>query len=457
MAYQNIVNVIVSLQTTASQRASFGTQLFIGTHAWFRERVRSYSSLTAAAEDFPSTSNEYKALSAVFAQSPQPQTVKVGRRAATTTLTPTGAVVGKTYSVKVEVNGGAFVTASYTVGGVDTQQTICTAIKTALEGNAPIAARITATVVGTGANAVLTIVAKTASDEYAISNLTELTASFAPTETAAQVKAAIDVVDNGYYFITASDHTEAFVLAMAIEAESAKKMYITSSQSETVLAAIASPATDTFGKLKELGYYNVATFYHQTADTTFPECAYIGKFSISAPGVVQWAIKSLAGVAPATALNGGTTAVPLSQTQINNLAARNSNTMITQRGLNVVIGGKVVAGEWIDVVISRDYIKDETEAALFDLMYNQPKIPFDNSGIASIQAACYGVWDRVVSKEGSPNILDSENPYSSNFPTAQEVSFADKANRVYKADATLYLSGAIYLTELTVNLTYYTE
>ena len=458
MAYQDIVNVNVSLQTTASSRAGFGTQLFIGAHAWFRERVRSYSSLTAAAQDLPTTSNEYKALQAVFAQSPQPQTVKIGRREATTTLTPTGAVDATTYSVRVEVNGGDFVVASYTATvPTDTQETIATALKAAIDGDVDVSAHVTTAVVGTGADAVLTIAATTSTDEYAVSALTELTTTFASTETAADVLAAIKLEDNGFYFVTAHDHTEAFILAMAAAIEAEKKLYFVSSSDENVLAALANPATDTFGKLYDSNYFRTVTLYHQNADTAFPECAFVGRFSPSDPGTVMWTIKTLSGVSKSTALNGGTTATPLSSTQKTNLGNRNANFIDNQRGVDIVYGGKTVGGEWCDIIRSRDYIEDQTEAALFNLKLNQPKIPFDDVGINQIKATVISVWDDLITSEGSPNILDSAKPYKLSFPRAADVSFADKQARTYTASATMYLAGAIFLTELNVDLTYLTE
>lgn len=458
MAYKDIVDVNVNLQTTAVKRAGFGTQLFVGAHAWFRERARSYSSLTAAATDIPTDSNEYKALEKVFAQNPQPQTVKIGRRESTVTLIPTGAVDSTTYSVKVEVNDGDFVVASYAATvPTDDEEAICTALKAAIDGDADVAAHVTTAVVGTGAAAVLTIVATApATDEYAVSSLTELTYTYATTEIAGDVLSAIEIYDDGFYFVTTHDHTETFVLAMAAAIETRKKLYFVSTQDELVLATLASPATDIFGKLFDLNYFRTITLYAQTADTTFPECAFVGRWSPSSPGTVLWAIKELSGVAAGTALNGGSTATLLSGTQKNNLVARSTNFIASDRGVSIVYGGKSVGGEWIDVLRSRDYIEDQTEAAIFNLKLNQPKVPFDDDGINLIKSVCTSTWDRFISTAGRPNILTNELPYITAFPAASEVSFADKQARTYNAAATLYLAGAIFLTTLDIDLTYLT-
>jgi len=455
MPYQDIATVNINLQTTSASQKGFGTQMFIGAHAWFRERARSYSSLTAAAVDIPTTAPEYKALEAAFAQPIQPTAVKIGRRESTTTITPVDAVDAKTYSVKVEVNDGDFVVASYTATvPTDTQEQICLGLKADIDGDADVLAHVTATVVGTGAAGVLTIVAKTATDEYAVSGLTEVTASFTTTETAAECIAAIEVQDDDFYFVTSSDHTETFVLAMAAAVEGRKKLYFVCVSEETALATIASPATDILGKLFDLNYLRTIGKYHQDADTKFPECAFVARWSPSTAGTVAWYAKTLAGVTAATSLNGGSTASPLTLTQKNNLIARNVNFVETTRGVTVLYGGKTIGGEWIDVVRSKDYIEDQTEVAIFNLKLNSPKVPYDADGIAALESVCTSTWNKFISVAGKPNILEAARPYEADFPPASSVSFADKTNRNYSATANLYLAGAIRLTTLTINLTY---
>ena len=455
MPYKDTSVVNINLQTASATQAGFGTQMFIGTHAWFRERSRSYSSLTAAASDMPTTSDEYKALSAAFAQPIKPTAVKVGRREAVTTITPDDAVNGKIYSVTVEVNNGASVAASYTATvPTDTQEDICTALKNAIDADANVVARVTTAVVGTGAAAVLTITQVSSTDEYAVSSLAGVTATFTTSENAATCLANIKAQDDDFFFVTSNDHTEAFVLAMAAAIEVEKKMYFVSSKDEAVLGTLAQPATDIFGKLTDLNYLNTATFYSQDADKSFPECAFVARWSTSTPGTVAWFSKTLAGVANATALNGGTTAVPISGTQKDNLVARNANFTEDNRGVSVVYGGKVAGDEWIDIIRSKFYIKDRTEVAIANLFLNSPKVTYDDAGTAGLESVCTSTWNRFISASGRPNILDAAQPYITDFPAAADVSSADKAARYYAASATLYLAGAIRNAELTINLTY---
>lgn len=457
MPYINPVISNVTKQTTGSVRQGFGTQMIIDAHAWYRERSRSYSSLVAAASDMPTSSNAYKALQSAFAQVPQPTAVKVGRRQATTTLTPLNVALDTVYTINVEVNEGDSVPVSYTAGGADTAEVVATAIKTAIDAVAAVAAHVTATVVGVGAAAVLTIVAKTAVDEYAISGLGNLGVAFSTTESAADVKAAIDLQDSDYYFITSTDHTEAFVLAMGAAAQADMKNYAVAVQSEACLATLASPATDILGKLKDLGYENVQGYYAQDADTTFPECAIVANWSTTKPGTEEWYDKDILGVPEATALNGGTTAVKLSQTQKDNLVARNAGFMTTFKGSKILAGGKAFSGEWIDVVRFGHFIKARTEEVVFTYKVNQSKVPHSRVGYVNIRAVLRQELDQHVNADGNPQGLDETLPYRFTYVPGANVTLADKIDRTYTEELTLYLAGAIKNATININLAYLTQ
>lgn len=82
MGVENIVNVTITRQGQSVSQAGFGTPLILGTNAAFAERSREYTSLTSVASDFADTTDEYKAAQAIFAQTPKPKKLRVGRKAA---------------------------------------------------------------------------------------------------------------------------------------------------------------------------------------------------------------------------------------------------------------------------------------------------------------------------------------------------------------------------------------
>ncbi len=75
----NIVQVLIDLQTSAVSQAGFGTLLFLGDSDNFGgDRVRVYDSIDAVGADFVSTDPEYIAANTYFAQSPNPAQIKIG-------------------------------------------------------------------------------------------------------------------------------------------------------------------------------------------------------------------------------------------------------------------------------------------------------------------------------------------------------------------------------------------
>lgn len=455
MAYTDPTITNVTLQTSAAAQEGFGVQLFLGIHAFFPERVRSYSSTTSALADFPSTSQEYIALSAAFSQSPPPAIVKVGRRNSTTVVTPLNVADTIEYTLDVTVNEGDKVQIAYTAGALDDEEAVVDALKLAIDGDAAVAAHVTATKVGVGAAAILNIIATTATDEYAVSNNNvNVSLTFTSIETGADTLAAIDLVDDDYAYVTASDHTEAFVLALAAYMSTQKKLYATSNQNEACLAALASPATDTVGKLFDLAYDNTISWYAIDADTTFPECAAGGKWLVTKPGTEAWHTKTIKGISEATAKNGGTTEVLLSQTQKDALVSRNANFVTKFKKLPMVEGGKTVGGEWVHVTRFAFFIEARSEEVMFTYMFNQSKVSHGKVGYVGLRSVLTSEWNNHIDADGNPQGLDADESYKFLEAPGASVTQADKVNGTFTDKAELYLAGAIKNVVLNLNLTY---
>lgn len=343
MALENIVTVDITLNTTTVSRQGFGTPIFVSANSYFPERTRGYTSLTSAKDDIPEDSPTYKALQGFFSQQPSVPLVYVGRRDVDETLiTPSAIVVGKAYSFGLAVGTGTPVTVSHTAIVGNDEEDVVDAWITALTA-IPVVG-ITPTKVGTGATAKLKLVSST--QPAVISNLIRVTDSYVTTETASAVLSAIEEENTDWYFMTAEDHTEAFVLQMAEAIEARTKIYGVSVQEAGALSALADPATDILGKLKAANYFRTVGIWHHEADTKFIECAFIGYNAPFDAGSVTWNLERLQGV-PASA--DPTTGKRLTYTQKNNLASRNANFVDLIDGVVATREGKVMAGEWIDL------------------------------------------------------------------------------------------------------------
>lgn len=452
MALQdNIAKVQLSLQTEAVSQTGFSSSIFITNDQRFSERVRSYASIEGVAEDFATTDKAYIALQQAFSQSPSPSVVKVGRTASnltTASLTPQNVAENTQYVLTVGDGSGDFVTASYTAGSGDEAEDIVTAL--AGDINTVLSASVTASVAGTGSSATLEIVANTSSDAYYIQDEENLTVEYTSTEAPADTLQAIIDEDNDFYFIGAYNHTEAYVLALAAAVEALEKQYFVCVADTDSYDAPTDPATDTIGMLQEGGYLRTSAWYHQDADTLFPEMGYIALGSVYTPGTIEWANNTVAGSGIARNANG----TKLTYTQRNNLDSKNANWVEYQGGVAVTRNGKTVKGELIDVVRSMDYWVARLTEGLQNKMINSNKIPYTDSGINEIRSVCNTVSERLVTKEGSPNVLQETNGYQFTFPRAADVDVADKLANTLRGTFVGYLAGAILLTEIQGVLTY---
>ena len=444
MALQDIVNVSISLQTTSVSRAGFGTPIFIGAHRWFTERVRAYTSIEAAAEDLPDGSEELAAVTSAFSQDVAPSVVKVGRRDVDLlTYTPDAVTaVGQVYAITVVGTDSVAVNASFTTTtGSETATDIVTALTAALSG-----------VVGVtvGGTTTLTLAEATPGTPFAVTSFDRLTQAVTVTETAGEVLTAIEEIDNDFYFIAAHDHTEAFVLAMAVAVEARTKIYFVSTDEAGALTAPSEPATDILGKLAENNYFRTSGWFHQDADSTFPEMAFISVVAPFNPGTKVWANNRVAGVAASQDATGK----KLTFTQRNNLNERNANWVEDVGGIDITRIGKVAANEWIDAIRNRDFLEARLTEGLQNLLINQPVIPYTDSGISTVRNTVTSVLNRSVSTATTPSILQENNPYITNFPRAADVPFAEKQLRELNASFTAFLAGAIQITNITGVLTF---
>lgn len=456
MALQDITNVNIALETSAVSRVGFGTPLFIDAHRWFTERVRTYTSISGVAQDIPSGTPSYIAAQAFFSQNPSPAQIKLGRRQANILLTPAAPADYDVYTLTLVDTDGDSVDIEIVAQDGDDEESIVDAIISAIVSATDVAEHISRTKNGTGTATTLTLSPTSASDTFTISDVSSNLAvsATAETEAAADVLAAIEAVDTDFYVITTYDHTSSFVLAMAAAVEARSKLYFASSQAQAILSAFTQSSTDLFAMLTDLNYFRTVTLFHHTADTTYPETAFVGKCLPFDPGTITWANKQLAGVA---ASRDPSTNLLLSDTQQGWLADRNANLIQVVGGLSITREGKVVAGEWIDIIQSRDLLVARITEAYQNFLINSGKVPYDDIGINATHSVLISVLSRYVTTKTQPNILRSEDPFETTFPRAADVSAEDKAARVLNASFVGHLAGAIHVVNINGTLTIATE
>lgn len=462
MPYNSIVNIDISLDVTAVSQAGFGTIMFAGSHNYFPERTRSYTSLIEGAVDLPTASQEYQALKIAFSQKVKPSLVKIGRRwVDKVTIQVSGADGGDgiDYSFILTDKGGNPTvieeTTSITYNTNDLMAERLKDLATAVDGVTATRSADTITLTFADAQEYVAVIGKGA--------LNYSSAGDATFETAPEMMAAITDYDDDFYFVTADDHTATFVEALSSDCEARTKQYwvsLADTTSHTANSDLLSGfdennSTDVFSVFKNQGRDRSYPWYHDEADTVYPEVGYVATLATSTPGKKIAANNEVKGSDAARDINGRL----LSSTYKGNLTDKNANFTEVVGGVTITRRGTASSNSTViaSLVRNRDFLQARITEAYQNLLINQPVIPATDSGIDTIENVLTSTLDRYVSTKTQPNILQEVGPYVVRFPTRAEMSFSDVANGIFRGEFEAYLAGAFRSIKITGSLTYQTQ
>lgn len=435
----DIVSVQIALQTAGVSRGNFGTPMIVAPLMTFPERVRVYTSYNAASEDDLPPSL-LTALSDCFGQIPRPKQVKVGRRAVLKGVIEVADLIALgTYSFKVNSE-----TYSYTADGTPTKAEIATGLALAVTSDTDEV--ITATAVGG------TVEIAWISTVGSVELLTNLQwGTISPLAASSAVADDLDAIldeDSAWYGLVLTERVKADQLKAAEWTEANDRLFITATDEADVLNPALS--TDLISVLKNTRYFRTAVLYHTNAATEYPDAAWAGRVFTIQPGAETWALKSLASVTPS----------PLTSTQKQTVANKGGNAFeFYQAQIALTNPGKVAAGEWIDVIRFRDWLKDTIQVNMVQMMINRDKVPYTDAGIQ----LCVNNLRKSL-QEGqnvggiAPDELDANNNtvpgFVITYPRSVELAPSIKASRTLSLGFTARLAGAIHVVEITGALAY---
>lgn len=167
-------------------------------------------------------------------------------------------------------------------------------------------------------------------------------------------------------------------------------------------------------------------------------------------GEETWALKPLSSLTPSK----------LSATFINALSKANISYLMSVAGKNVTMGGKTSGGEWIDVIRFRDWLQNDMQVRVVNLLVTNPKIPYTDNGIGLVENQMLASLKDGQAYGGiAPTEYDADgnaNPgYVTSVPLASELSATQKASRVLEdCKFSARLAGAIHLVEIRGSLHY---
>lgn len=188
----------------------------------------------------------------------------------------------------------------------------------------------------------------------------------------------------------------------------------------------------------------------QPVENEYAALAWMAKCFGYDPGTETWHVKELATIVPSA----------LNKDKKKGLGDKNINTFLRYAGANCTIGGCTLAGEWIDVIRFRDWIKAEMQTRAFNAVKVNRKVPFTDNGIGMFE----GVMESTL-KDGqdiggiAPTEFDADDNEIPGFqvfvPKASDLTESErKSRKLTGCRWTARLAGAIHAVEIGGNLTF---
>ncbi|CAG9173080.1 DUF3383 domain-containing protein [Cupriavidus respiraculi] len=443
-----IVNVQISLNTTAIKEQSFSDLLVIGPHAVALPRVMAVTGADQLLElGISSTDPLYMAVRDVFAQIPTLNRCFVGRRHVDTVdidvTRASESVYRATLQWRDETGAAQSATATYTGLPADTPALIATGLAGAIAATA-------APVEAVAAGAVITLTADVDGAAFSVDVAGNLALQVpTSTESMTDALAACRRENDDWYGVVLTSRVEADVLSAAEWVESnAKLMGVGSAQAGILDAGVD---TDIASKLQERQFFRTAVWYHERAALEWLEAAVAANRFTFYPGGETWANVRLTGI----------TADNLAEGEAITAHNKNANTFEPFRNFAITQNGRVAAGEWIDVIRFRDWLAEQMKISVVSALINaNGKVPYTDGGIQVVTTAMRQTLDLGVTRGGiAPEELDDTGrkipSYTISAPRAANVPFNDKANRVLNdVSFTARLAGAIHAVNIKGTLTY---
>lgn len=435
MTLSNHVTLTISQDSVGIARAGFGVPCIISHTAAWAERVRSYTDMAGVAADFAvTTSPEYLAAQALFAQNPHPTKIKIARASLQPTqvyvLTPT-AQNNTAYTVTVAGEGVTETEVTYTSDATATVAEICTGLQALI-----------AAVVGINFGSVdgvteITNTGTAAGDWFSIAVADPALLQNEQTHVDPGIAtdlAAIALEDNDWYCLLTNFNSNAMVLAADAWVQTAKKLYIFDVP-ETEAATTGAGNSDTLDDIATLNRARTAGVYHPDPSKMI-SAAWAGRCLSLDPGSITWKFKTLSGVPVTT----------FTSTQRANLVARDANFYEEVAGRDMMSEGTTADGDYIDVQRGLDWLEDDMSKGVFGVLVNANKVPYTDAGVALLQKEMEASLKRGVSRD----LLSSDPAPVVTVPLVADIAPADKTARTLpdmKFSATQ--AGAIHKVNIT--------
>jgi hypothetical protein len=167
-------------------------------------------------------------------------------------------------------------------------------------------------------------------------------------------------------------------------------------------------------------------------------------------GSETWKFKQLAAVLPSD----------ITSTTSDALDTNHLNYYAEYGGRNITMNGQVIAGEWIDVIRFRDWLQDDMQYRIYNLLIMNTKVPYTNPGIALVENQIIASLKAGQAAGGvAPDEFDADGAlvpgYVVTVPNSMDLSASQKASRALTGcKFSARLAGAIHAVTVNGELTY---
>jgi len=420
LSINRLVKATLNLAPTAAQMQNINTLLILGSTDVIdvHERYRAYTSIDAVATDFGTTAPEYLAAVLWFEQAPQPSTLQIGRWAQTATagklacapLTTTEQLIATWQAITngsfdVAVDGAAAQSVSaLDFSGDTTLNGVASTINTALAGAATCVWNSTysrfeftsATTGATSSISFLTAGGVGTDISGMLKGLSTDSGAYVADGIAAETPLdAITLFDNNFgqnwyaaMFCGITQDSDHVAVAGYIEASANKHIYGVTTQETGVL--ISTDTTNVAYQLQQLSYDRSVVQY--SGSNAYAVASLLGR-ALTVDYTANSSVITLM-----YKQEPGIVAEYLTETQAEALEGFNCNVFAAYNNdTSIVQPGKMVSGEFIDVITGTDWLLLDLQTTVYNLLYsNTTKIPQTDAGNHIIATAMEGVLAQAV-------------------------------------------------------------
>lgn len=215
------------------------------------------------------------------------------------------------------------------------------------------------------------------------------------------------------------------------------KMYLAATHDASALDPLLD--TDLSSEIKALSYSNTAAWFDDALGTVelplpnYSEAALVGRCANGVAGTVNFRLKRLVGVTPATSVDSLTKMTALENKGYT--FAANIEQSVRSFGST-----KTGSGEWIDAVLAIIWLKTNIRERVFATIANSEKLPYETEGAAAIEADVRS----VIAEAQGYGIVADDTPISVTTPNILDLTPAQRNTRILpNVRFTCRLSGAI--------------